>query len=118
MPTDFKVLLTDFGFAIKRSTLKDEARYPCLGTPTHFAYEMVCPYMVRVSRDGREIEEFTYDERVDIWCLGIILYALLFKGVTPFETANFDKEVTKERIKKLKFKFPNNEYPEGCDLIK
>lgn len=42
-PTDFQVLLTDFGFAISRNDLKNERHYPCIGTPTHFPYEMLVP---------------------------------------------------------------------------
>jgi serine/threonine protein kinase len=43
-------------------------------------------------------ERIEYDERVDIWCLGILLYNFLF-GKTPFMTEPFDKEKTKKLIK-------------------
>ena len=69
-----RVLITDFGFAIKLEDLVKEERYPCLGTPTHWPYEMIVPCL---DPAGRKI---VYDERVDIWCLGIILYSLIFQG--------------------------------------
>ena len=117
-PTDFQVLLTDFGFAIKLSELRKEDRYPCLGTPTHFSYEMLVSQSVTNSNSGSKRKRVFYDERVDIWCLGIILYSLLFRGLTPFETEPFDKEITKQKIKGLNYSFPNDAYKDGCDLIK
>jgi len=117
-PTDFQVLLTDFGFAIKLLELQKENRYPCLGTPTHFSYEMLVAQDVRTTSTGSKRKRVYYDERVDIWCLGIILYSLLFRGLTPFETDPFDKEITKQKIRELDYSFHNSNYPEGCDLIK
>jgi len=38
-----RTIVTDFGFAIKKKHLEAEDRYPCLGTPTHFAFEMLVP---------------------------------------------------------------------------
>jgi serine/threonine protein kinase len=51
-PSDFQVLLTDFGFAIKLKELQKENRYPCLGTPTHFSYEMLVPREIRNPSTG------------------------------------------------------------------
>ena len=117
-PTDFQVLLTDFGFAIKLVELRKENRYPCLGTPTHFSYEMLVPLDVTTPSTGSKKRKIVYDERVDIWCLGIILYSLLFRGLTPFESDPYDKETTKKNIREFNYTFPNSNYPEGCDLIK
>lgn len=104
------MLITDFGFAIKLEDLKKEERNSCLGTPTHYPYEMLVPCL---DPEGRRI---VYDERVDIWCLGIILYALLYQGMTPFETDPFDREKTKKLIRALEYSFPAQRKPYEYDL--
>jgi serine/threonine protein kinase len=112
--------VTDFGFAINKQFLEADDRYPCLGTPTHFAFEMLVPTSdVLEARGSKTVKKCKYDERVDIWCLGIILYSLLYRGETPFDVENpFDKEDTKQRIRDLNYTFPHPRYPEGEDLIK
>lgn len=78
-----RVLITDFGFAIKKQDLLSESRYSCLGTPTHYPYEMLVPeeFYTQPKAGGespRLVKRIKYDERVDIWCLGIILYSILY----------------------------------------
>lgn len=40
------------------------------------------------------------DDRLDIWCLAVILYELLF-GMSPFRGVDME-----EKIKKLKYEIP------------
>ena len=89
-PEKIKLYLSDFGFAITLKELKNSQRYQTVGTPTYLPVEMLVP-------TGKD-ERIEYDERVDIWCLGILLYNFLF-GKTPFMTEPFDKEKTKKLIK-------------------
>ena len=57
-------------------------------------YEMLVPSnWKRNSRNG-----IYYDERADIWCLGVLLYAMLY-DTTPFMTRPFDKEQTRSLIR-------------------
>jgi serine/threonine protein kinase len=73
-------------------------------------YEMLC----RI--DG----VYKYGKKVDIWCLGVLLFSILY-GSTPFynkETESYDKETVRSRIKSLKYEFPNSNYPLAEDLIR
>lgn len=45
------------------------------GTPCYYSYEI--------------IKKIPYDERVDIWCLGVLLFEMLF-GALPFSHAPQD----------------------------
>jgi len=107
--------VADFGFAIKKRSLEAEGVYSCVGTPTHFAYEMLVPtYFVQQTHSSKTVKKIVYDERVDIWCLGIILYTMLYRMETPFDVQDpFDKEDTKQRIRNLNYTFPHHYYPEG-----
>lgn len=70
-------MICDFGFAIKKSDPYFK-EFKIVGTTDYYPWEMVTRQK--------------YDERVDIWCIGVILFEMIF-GKTPFE--NKDKEVTK-----------------------
>lgn len=60
------------------------------------------------------IEEKPHDEKVDIWCLGVLMYELIM-GVTPFEAV--DKNDTFKRILKVDLKFSRVISDGAKDLI-
>jgi serine/threonine protein kinase len=83
------VKLVDFGLSIKFAKPLDSQNYGNCGTPEYQAYEMVCDY--------------SYDERVDIWALGVVLYELEI-GDTPFISDSF--KGIENNIKTLKISKP------------
>lgn len=108
MDDNDNIVIIDFGFAIKKSDPRLKA-YPRVGTLDFYAYELLNP-------TGPDCKKIVYDERIDIWCLGIILYEMLY-GITPFFSKN-DEKVTKDRIRRLDFSFPHNLYPNAETLIR
>lgn len=73
-PTDLNIRIADLGFAQKFDP--EKGLNLVLGTPLYMA-----PELVRRQR---------YDEKVDVWSLGIIVYQLLC-GVTPFDGQSLKK---------------------------
>jgi protein-serine/threonine kinase len=113
-PEKIKLHLSDFGFAITLDELLRSRKYDSVGTPTYLPYEMLT--LTNIS--GGMVKTVIYDERVDIWCLGVLLYELLY-NTTPFMTWPFHKEMTKDRIRQLKYSFPQSpKYPMAEDLIR
>jgi aurora kinase len=102
---NWKVYLADFGFAIYEKELKKESQYARVGTLEFYPIEMLSPCFRK--------DKITYDHRVDIWSMGIIIYELLYSR-TPFYTGN---EVdTKARIRSLKFGFPTKKSSNNSTL--
>ena len=90
--------LTDFGWSnymdgmYKRTTV--------CGTPIYLAPEMV-------NKTG-------HDEKVDIWCIGILLFELM-TGVQPWSGS--DLQTVKYNINRLKLNWPKNIDRTAADLI-
>ena len=81
--------LTDFGWS---NYLQDEKeRYTTCGTPIYLAPEI--------------INESGHDERVDIWCIGVLLFELS-TGNVPFP--GNDLETLKYNITNLKINWPKD----------
>lgn len=95
-------MLTDFGFAISKKELIAERRFTRVGTLEFYPIEMLTPCLSDPLRCA-------YDERVDIWSLGIVLFELLY-GQTPFFSG--DEAKTKLLIRQIKYNFPlSGKYP-------
>mmetsp|Transcript_4814 Transcript_4814/g.6364 ORF Transcript_4814/g.6364 Transcript_4814/m.6364 type:complete len:108 (+) Transcript_4814:527-850(+) len=69
---DIVCKLSDFGFACMAGQSKDEEQLSC-GTPLYMAPEM--------------IEANGYDQKVDVWSLGVIVFAML-TSTFPFNARN------------------------------
>lgn len=65
---DFNIKISDLGFASKVD--REKGMDLVLGTPLYMAPELV--------------RQQKYDEKVDVWSLGVIVYQLL-SGMTPFD---------------------------------
>jgi len=84
--------LIDFGFATKTS----DGMWYRLGTPSYMAPELC----VR----GAEIK---YDEKVDVWALGVTTF-LMLSGKRPFD--HTDSREKKRRIREEPLKFPSPQF--------
>lgn len=62
-----------------------------MGTPCYYSYEIV--------------RKEPHDKRVDIWCLGILLFEMLF-GVLPFKHAKNDPRDYTVSVNSLEYVFP------------
>jgi serine/threonine protein kinase len=60
------------------------------------------------------VDHQKYDEKVDIWCLGVLCYEFL-AGQPPFEAEG--QQATFNRIRQVRFTFPDHFSAEACDLI-
>ena len=98
MDDDYKVKLTDFGWS---NYLNDEEkRNTICGTPIYLAPEMI-------NKKG-------HDEKVDIWCIGVLLFELT-TGKIPFQGNNID--VLKYNIRNMRIAWPSDIDTEAKDLI-
>jgi aurora kinase len=90
--------LTDFGWS--NYIQEGEKRITVCGTPVYLAPEI--------------INEQGHDERVDIWCIGVLLFELI-TGEVPFKGNNL--ELLKNNILHLKIEWPKEMNPDAKDLI-
>ena len=90
--------LTDFGWS--NYIQEDKERKTVCGTPIYLAPEI--------------IKEQGHDKRVDIWCIGVLLFELITKKV-PFQGK--DLEALKSNILHLKISWPQEMNPDAKDLI-
>jgi serine/threonine protein kinase len=60
------------------------------------------------------INGLSYNQKVDLWSLGVLCYQLLV-GKPPFETTTLAK--TNEKIRSIYYKCPSFMSPESVDLI-
>ncbi|XP_046287095.2 aurora kinase C [Marmota monax] len=92
-----EVKIADFGWSVHAPSLR---RQTMCGTLDYLPPEIV---------EGR-----TYDEKVDLWCLGVLCYELLVRR-PPFESPS--QSETQRRILKVDVTFPPS-MPEGAqDLV-
>ncbi len=114
-----RIHLSDFGFATTLAELRSEKNNHVMGTPFYMPIEMIS----RSNCDpalGADGLNFVYDERVDLWSAGVLLYRMLY-GAYPFEvnspSPNRERELLYAKIKALDFTIPPA-YPDAANLIK
>ena len=91
-----KIKIFDFGFA--KYLKKGELTKTILGTPLYMD-----PILLLKSKAIPEYKDYEYDEKVDIWSLGILFYRLLV-GKNPFVAMNKDDLI--EKMKKGEYSVP------------
>jgi len=106
------VKLSDYGFGKKVDLKQSLVGHTILGTDDYFAPEMI--EAIKQMTLGDE-EVAGYDEKVDVWSYGILLYFLLF-GKTPYESSGGGLGV----VEKEDFKYPSYspKYKPYVELIK
>ncbi|XP_065783007.1 aurora kinase C [Muntiacus reevesi] len=92
-----EVKIADFGWSVHTPSLR---RRTTCGTLDYLPPEMI---------EGR-----AYDEKVDLWCIGVLCYELLV-GNPPFESASTSE--TYRRILKVDLRFPPSMSLGARDLI-
>lgn len=99
-------MIADFGYSIHNNKRKRET---LCGT-----VEYLPPEMVKGVLSTNSVEK--YDEKVDIWALGVLLFELC-AGVSPFSGEDGDGDNTKRRIDKGSFEYPDKFSDELKELL-
>ncbi len=99
LDADGHIRLTDFGLS-KQIVAENQLTHTFCGTPEYLAPEMI-------SGEG-------YNQVVDWWSLGTLLYEML-TGLPPFFSTN--TSVMYEKIMNAELKFPSHVSPEAKDLL-
>lgn len=94
-----EIKIADFGWAIKSSGMR-ECRTTICGTHEYMAPEI--------------LNSIPYDEKIDVWCLGVLAYEFL-TGNSPFAVQC--REEMETRIKAVQLTFPFHVSYQGKDLI-
>mmetsp|Transcript_5700 Transcript_5700/g.4851 ORF Transcript_5700/g.4851 Transcript_5700/m.4851 type:complete len:179 (+) Transcript_5700:455-991(+) len=90
--------IADFGLS---KVMNDDLMKTAVGTPGYVAPEI--------------IEKKPYDETVDCWSLGVILYVMLC-GYLPFSEDSIER--LNEKITKGDYDFPSKDWDQISDLAK
>ncbi|ODN00083.1 Aurora kinase A-A [Orchesella cincta] len=95
-----EIKMADFGWSIKTAGHSNHRRKTMCGTLDYLPPEMV--------------NQKTYDEKVDLWCLGVLTYEFLV-GKPPFETNHRDD--TYRKITSGQIEFPGYVQPDARNFI-
>ena len=104
-----KIKLIDFGFARHFNREKKELATSALGTPMYMD-----PGILQKYNKMKNFKDYTYDEKADIWSLGIICYELLV-GKSAYDSETM-KELL-EKVRKGTYYLPNNLSKEAISFL-
>ena len=108
------VKICDFGFSASYYYALDPVRI--VGSLGYFAPELINK---KLDSDGTKVNIYSDNTKVDIWCIGVMLFVMLC-GHYPFEEKNEPKNITKHlrNILKCKYELPDHLSADSIDLIK
>ena len=102
-----KIKITDFEFS--KYLEKGKLTYTTLGSPSYMS-----PLLLNKLNSGKNNQNKGYDEKEEIWSLGIIFYELLV-GKNPFEAEDMDELM--EKVEKGIYKIPSNISKEAVSFM-